>query len=244
MLKSYHKPFLFLFAILIFFLPLESYAAIPTVTSANGGQAENGQWCQFDIAVAASDTMIVVGINTEAAINSISDEDSNTYTQRVLESTNHYTYIYTAESPATNAANTITIQTAGGSEDTTCFALALAGTETTTPIGNTGSNSGTSGTSDTITYSTANDNSLIVHVCGSEWNIDHTWDTGKTEQNEQLNGGANKFGGAIATEGQATAGSNDGTCDWARDGVNWSHAMIEVKEAPSTATPRSWGFVM
>ena len=240
MLTSYHKPILFLFAVLVLFLPVNVHAAIPTISDAQGNNTEGGTTCAITVNVSASDTMIVVGANSDASLTSVSDED-NSYTSRVSETTSHHTRIWTAESPATNAANTITVT--GSSGDITCFALVLAGTETVSPIGNTGSNSGSSGTTDTITYSTANNNSLIVHVCGSEWNNDHTWDAGKTEQSESLNGGANKFGGAIATEGQATAGSNDGACTWGRTGVTWSHAIIEVKEAPVTATPRSWGTV-
>ena len=241
MLKNYHKLFFFLVAVSILFLPINAQAAIPTVSDAQGNNTEGGTTCAITVNVGASDTMIVVGANSDASLTSVSDEDSNPYTSRVSETSSHHTRIWTTESPSTNAANTITVT--GSSGDITCFALVLAGTETSSPIGNTGSNSGTSGTSDTITYSTANDNSLIVHVCGSEWNNDHTWDAGKTEQTESLNGGANKFGGAISTEGQASAGSNNGTCDWARSGVEWSHALIEVKEAPVTATPRSWGIV-
>ena len=199
------------------------------MVDAQGGNTEGGTTCQVTVNVSAATDLIVVGANSDAALTSVADEDLQTYTSRVSETTSHYSRIWTTTSPSTNAANTITVT--GSSGDITCFGITLSGVDTTSPIGNTGSASGTSGTTDTITYSTANDNSLIVHTGGDEWNSDKTWDTGKTEQNEQLNGGANKFGGAIATEGVATAGSNDGTFTWSKEGVGWSHAMVEIKES-------------
>ena len=226
---------------LVLFIPLDAHAAIPTVSDAQSGSVEGGTSCTVTVAVGASDDLIAVGINSDTTISSISDEDGNSYTQRVAETTSHQTYWYTTTSPSTNAANTITITMSSG--DTTCFGVVLAGVDTTSPIGNTGSNSGTSGTSDTITFSTANDDSIILHTGGNEWNNDNTWDAGKTEQAEVLNGGGNKFSGAVATEGQASAGSNNGTYTWGRTGVGWSHALIEIKSEPVTATPFSWGAV-
>jgi len=218
------------------FIPLAS-ATVPSINSSDSGSVEGGTSCTVTVAVGASDDLIAVGINSDAAFSSISDEDGNTYTQRVAETTSHFSYWYTTTSPTTNAANTITITMSSG--DTTCFGYVLSGVDTADPIGNTGKNSGSSGTTDTITFSTANNDSMILHTGGDEWNSAKSWDAGKTEDFEILNGGANRFGGASSHESQATAGSNDGTFTWDRDGSAWSHALMEVK-SPATATPRTF----
>jgi hypothetical protein len=222
-----------IFTVLIIIIPLfyqDAYGAIPTVSDTQANNAEASTTCAITVAVGASDTMIVVGANSDAGSLTVADEDGQTYVSRVAESASHWSTIWTTTSPATNVANTITVTHSSG--DVTCFALVLAGTdEGGTPIGITGSNSGISGTTDTVTYSTANNNSLVVETCGSEWSNVNTHDASKTVTTS-TNGGANKFGGSIAQEGQATAGSNDFTCIWGR-AVDWSHAQIEIKEAPS-----------
>ena len=171
-----------IFAVLILATPQfyqDAYGASPTVDDNQSAQTEGGTTCAVTLNVGASSDLIVIGVNSDGAISSVADEDGQTYIQRVAETTSHFSYLYTTTSPVTNAANTVTV-TISGASDTTCFGVVLSGVDTTSPIGNIGSNSGITGTSDTITYSTGTDQSNIIHVCGSEAGSSETFDAGKT----------------------------------------------------------------
>jgi hypothetical protein len=56
-----------------------------------------------------------------------------------------------------------------------------------------------------------------------------TFDTGKIILSSETNSSPNEFSGAIAYEDATTAGSNDASCNWGKDNVDWSHAVMEVK---------------
>lgn len=226
---------LFLFFLIVFSLftiPTgipDAFAAAPTYITTVSNSTEAGTSCTVDVNVTASTDLIVTGMISDVAINTISDEDTQTYTLRASHTTSHFSYIHTTTSPTTNAANTITFTTSS-TADIRCFAVTYSGVDTGSPIGNTGSNGGAiSPASDTITYSTGTNDSDIVHICGIEWSDTLSFDTGKTIRASISDGGANKFAGALATETTTTAGSNDATCGSMSTGKEWSHAVVEVK---------------
>ncbi len=111
---SYSKLLLLsIFTVLIITIPLfyqDAYGAIPTVSDTQANNAEGTTTCAVTVNVGASDTMIVAGANSDAGSISVADEDTQTYDQRVAESTSHWTTIWTSTSPTTNGANTINVQ--------------------------------------------------------------------------------------------------------------------------------------
>ncbi len=227
--------------LILLFNPIPVYAITQTTDNleAANPNMQNGEGtsgtirADFDPSPSLAVLYIYIDDTTEGAFNSISDENSNTWTlARSATNSNQNLRVYYTNDPTVNADNTITVSFTAAT-DWGLDVHTYDGTDTSTVIDHSAENTGTDDIP-TVTFSLTSDDSLVIFAYGQTTNngaLDTAgFGTGQVDRGTFAQGSDEKNAGGNSNEIVTATGSNDQTVDLTKSG-QWVAMAIEFNAA-------------
>ena len=205
---------------------------------ATANNCTNASTCAVTLDVPATATMVVVAVfvrDTET-ISSVSDGDGDTYNVAYSQGTGPTVALYYATTITANASKSITANLSGSTADTIIDAYTLTGTEISSPIDATATNTASS-SSLNANITTNSNNSLIAYVAGQVTNgTQSLTGTGQALRGTITQGGGTKYAAIFSTEITTSSGNNDQTSSSTKSGT-WRAIAVEIKIALAPPGP-------
>ncbi len=215
----------------------EAKALIAVQSDATEANCTNAATCPVTLNVSGTATMVVVAVMVRngETITSVSDGEFNTYDVAYSQGTDPTVAVYYATTITPNASKTITANLSASTADTVIDAYTLTGTETSSPIDATATNTA-SGAALNASITTNSNNSLIAYVAGQVTNGTQSL-TGADQvlAGTITVGGGTKYAAINSTEITTSSGPNDQTSSSTKSAI-WRAIAVEIKIAPAATT--------